>query len=105
MRKFIIKTMIVVVSWLLPLYILQFLYDKTAQQVYDRWPYDKINMAFDKPQNADLVIMGNSRGTGNYIQQILDFIDQFKMKPEDIRKTVEHLTWKVQMQKVLDSLF
>ena len=39
------------------------------------------------------------------IQQILDFIDQFKMKPEDIRKTVEHLTWKVQMQKVLDSLF
>ena len=78
MRKFIIKTMIVVVSWLLPLYILQFLYDKTAQQVYDRWPYDKINMAFEKPQNADLVIMGNSRGTGNYIPQILDSILEMK---------------------------
>lgn len=36
------------------------------------------------------------------IQQIIDFIDRFSMKPEDIRKTVEHLTWKIQMQRVID---
>ena len=39
------------------------------------------------------------------IQQILDFMDHFAMKPEDIRKTVEHLTWKIQMQRVLDAVF
>ena len=39
------------------------------------------------------------------IQQILDFMDHFAMKPEEIRKTVEHLTWKIQMQRVLDSVF
>lgn len=38
------------------------------------------------------------------IQQIIDFMDHFSMKPEDIRKTVEHLTWKKQMQKVIDDL-
>lgn len=39
------------------------------------------------------------------IQQILDFLDNFKMKPEEIRRTVEHLTWKIQMQRVLDAVF
>ena len=38
------------------------------------------------------------------IQQIIDFMERFTMKPEEIRKTVEHLTWKIQMQKVLNSL-
>lgn len=36
------------------------------------------------------------------IPQILDFIDQHHFQPEDIRKTVQHLSWKIQMQKVLD---
>lgn len=35
------------------------------------------------------------------IQRIIDFMDSFTMKPEDIRKTVEHLSWKIQMQKVI----
>lgn len=39
------------------------------------------------------------------IQQIIDFIDHFTMQPEEIRKSVEHLTWKIQMQRVVDSLF
>lgn len=39
------------------------------------------------------------------IQQIVDFMDHFTMKPEDIRKTMEHLKWKIQMQRVLDSVF
>lgn len=39
------------------------------------------------------------------IQQIIDFVDHFKMKPEEIRKTVEQLKWKIQMQRVLDAVF
>ena len=39
------------------------------------------------------------------IQQIIDFMDNFAMKPEDIRKTVEHLSWKIQMQHVLSAVF
>lgn len=39
------------------------------------------------------------------ILQIVDFMDHFTMKPEEIRHTVEHLTWKIQMQRVLDTIF
>ena len=39
------------------------------------------------------------------IQQIVDFIDNFAIKPEDIRHTVEHLAWKIQMKEVLDAVF
>lgn len=39
------------------------------------------------------------------IFRIVDFVDSFIMKPEDIRKTVEHLTWKIQMQHVVDAVF
>ncbi len=35
------------------------------------------------------------------IQRIIDFVDNFQMKPEEVRKTVEHLSWKVQMEKVI----
>ena len=38
------------------------------------------------------------------IQQIVDFMGRFSMKPEDIRKTVEHLTWKIQMQRVVETI-
>ena len=36
------------------------------------------------------------------IQQILDFIDTHHFRPEEIRKTVESLSWKIQMRKVID---
>ena len=39
------------------------------------------------------------------IQRIIDFMDGFTMKPEEIRSTVKHLTWKIQMQKVVDAVF
>lgn len=39
------------------------------------------------------------------IQQIIDFVDANKITPEEIRKTVEHLTWKIQMQRVIDAIF
>ena len=38
------------------------------------------------------------------IQQIIDFMDRFTMKPDEIRKTVEHLTWKIQMQTVVNKI-
>ena len=38
------------------------------------------------------------------IQQIIDFLDHFTMKPEEIRKTVENLTWKIQMQRIVDAV-
>ena len=38
------------------------------------------------------------------IQQIIDFMDHFTMEPDEIRRTVEHLTWKIQMQKVVDMI-
>jgi hypothetical protein len=36
------------------------------------------------------------------IQQILDFIDGHHFNPQDIRKTVENLSWKIQMKRVID---
>lgn len=36
------------------------------------------------------------------IQQIVDFLDHFDMSPMVIRKTVEHLTWKKQMERVIE---
>lgn len=39
------------------------------------------------------------------IQQIIGFLKDFSMQPEDIRKTVESLQWKYQMQKVVDAVF
>ncbi len=39
------------------------------------------------------------------IQEIIDFLEHFNMKPEEIRKTVEPLQWKYQMKKVVDAVF
>ena len=38
------------------------------------------------------------------IQQILDFVDSHQFNPLEVRKSVEHLTWKIQMQRVLDAV-
>ena len=38
------------------------------------------------------------------VQMVLDFINRQQMTAIEIRKTVEHLTWKIQMQKVIDVL-
>ena len=38
------------------------------------------------------------------IQQIISFMDHFTMRPAEIRKTVEHLSWKIQMQKVINAV-
>lgn len=36
------------------------------------------------------------------IQKVLDFIDNYRFDSSDIRKTVEHLSWKIQMKQVVD---
>ncbi len=38
------------------------------------------------------------------IQKIIDFTDHFSMTPAEVRKTVEHLMWKIQMQRVVDEV-
>lgn len=38
------------------------------------------------------------------IQKIIDFMEHFTMKPAEIRHTVEHLTWKIQMRRVVDAI-
>ena len=40
--------------------------------------------------------------TPSIIQQILDYVDIHHFVPSEIRKTVEHLSWKVQMKRVID---
>ena len=39
------------------------------------------------------------------VPQILDFIDRFQMQPSEIRSTVENLSWRIQMQKVVEASF
>ncbi len=39
------------------------------------------------------------------VQRIIDFVDHFNIPPADIRKTVEHLTWKIQMERVVTAVF
>ena len=36
------------------------------------------------------------------VQQMVDFIDSHHFNPIEIRKTVENLTWKIQMKRVID---
>ena len=38
------------------------------------------------------------------IKQIIDFVDNNHFCPQEIRKTVEHLTWKIQMKRVLEEV-
>lgn len=38
------------------------------------------------------------------IQQIIEFSSSVQMQPKSIRRTVEHLAWKNQMQKIIDEL-
>ena len=38
------------------------------------------------------------------IPQVISFIEKFSMKPEDVRKTVTCLSWKIQMQCVIDDV-
>ena len=38
------------------------------------------------------------------VGEIIDYIDNHDINPAEIRKTVEHLSWKYQMRIVLDTV-
>ena len=38
------------------------------------------------------------------VQEIIDYIDNHDFNPDEIRKTVEHLSWKYQMEKVITEI-
>lgn len=63
--------------------------------------YSETDSDFD---NQPYVLKASADESPIDICQILDFVDKNQMIPDEIRKTVEHLAWKNQMQKVLDAL-
>lgn len=54
--------------------------------------------------NKPYIIKASPNESPIDIQQIIDFVDNRHFKPEDIRKSVENLSWKIQMKKVLDEI-
>lgn len=63
--------------------------------------YSEQDSDFD---NQPYVLKASADESPIDIQRIVDFMGRFSMKPEDIRKTVEHLTWKIQMQRVIETI-
>ena len=63
--------------------------------------YSECDSDFD---NQPYVLKAPADESPIAIDSIIDFVNRCKLKPEDIRKTVEHLTWKQQMQRVIDEL-
>lgn len=63
--------------------------------------YSEKDTDFD---NQPYVLKASADESPINIQQVIDFMDCFQMKPEEIRKTVKHLTWKIQMQRVIDAV-
>ncbi len=63
--------------------------------------YSEQDSDFD---NQPYVLKASADESPIDIQRIVDFMGRFSMKPEDIRKTVEHLTWKIQMQRVVEEV-
>lgn len=63
--------------------------------------YSETDSDFD---NQPYVLKASADESPIDICQILDFVDKNYMRPDEIRKTVEALAWKNQMQKVLDAL-
>ena len=63
--------------------------------------YSEQDSDFDNPP---YVLKASADESPIDIQRIVDFMGRFSMKPEDIRKTVEHLTLKIQMQRVVETI-
>lgn len=60
--------------------------------------YSECDSDFDH-QPYVLKVPADERPVG--IGTILDFMDQHHFRPESIRQTVEHLSWKIQMEEVI----
>ena len=60
--------------------------------------YSETDSDFD---NKPYVLKAPADETPVDVEQMLAFIDSCSMQPADIRHTVEHLTWKIQMENVV----
>lgn len=63
--------------------------------------YSETDSDFD---NQNYVLKAPADETPVDVNRLLEFIDNNEFVPSDIRKTVEHLTWKIQMRKVVDEV-
>lgn len=64
--------------------------------------YSETDSDFD---NMPYIIKAPADESAIDIQRIIDFYDNMKMKPTEIRATISNLSWKEQMRKVLASLY
>lgn len=55
-------------------------------------------------ENQPYIIKAAPDETPINIKQIIDFVDNNHFCPQEIRKTVERLTWKIQMKRVLEEV-
>lgn len=65
-----------------------FIYSETDED-FDNMPYILKAPADESPLN---------------IATIIDFYDSLSISPQEIRNSIQHLSWKVQMQKVIESI-
>ena len=63
--------------------------------------YSEQDSDFD---NCPYVIKAPADETPINVQQIIDFMSHFSMTASEIRKSVESLSWKIQMQRVVNEL-
>ena len=61
--------------------------------------YSELDSDFD---NQPYVLKAIPDESPINVQQILDFIETHHFEPAEIRKSVENLSWKIQMKKVVD---
>lgn len=71
MKSFILKIIAFSVCLAVPPFILQHIYDNAACSYDKTWLYHEISTAYNDSSNADLIILGNSRGA-NYNVEIID---------------------------------
>ena len=63
--------------------------------------YSETDCDFD---NQSYVLKAPADESPINIQGILEFLNTFTMKPAEIRRTVAHLSWKIQMRSVVDAV-
>ena len=49
-----------------------------------------------------IAALGLNEREGRYFQLMVDFIESHTFEPAEIRKTVENLSWKIQMRRVFE---
>jgi glycosyltransferase involved in cell wall biosynthesis len=59
----------------------------------------------DDFEDKEYILKAPADETSIDIEKVIGFCRNIKMRPEDIRRTVQSLSWTVQMQKVLENIF